>query len=949
MLNNNKKQETQFFGTKCGNANSIAAGYATETTNYGEIATGILNKSTKGDNPNSPEGVVGDPKATLFSVGCGTKEERKNALEVKGDGSVIISGKDGSDVNIADLAEKLDQPSVDLSEYVNKNELAATESAIQKQIATKANAQDVTNAIGELQDKIDDIPTADEEDITAEGDTPQTQVLKLKDRAYDSLNASGKGYKILRKNWQQINGERKNVLTQEMINEPNTIYEIRYDFDLNGATITIQNNCLLRFSGGTLNNGTIVGENTAIAANKDSIFNGITLNGTFNIEKLYAEWFGVIPDVETDNSSNINKAIDNAVNINRELFFIKNTYYIHNPIILKNKLVISGNTGVETTTKIIYTGTKNCCEVYNDKHITIRNISFVKDGYDKLTIDEIDSNIIGIYFHNGIYRLTLDNCSFYGFGYALTGEGSKGSGMSYNNILNCQFRKCIIAIYFKGFSDPNVVSLVSYCTYTNIENCIFSGMKRGAIYISVHSDLDIVNISQCNIEFIGYRNYFSVNEQTLFGIYLKSVLPMKSRVNISDCYMENIYHYDTENKIENANYSDNYAIGVENISVSVRNVNNINCINFLKSFGVDFIDIYNGSFNGNLIDERNIICIPNVNTCLFVNTFTSTTDNFDIINCNIINKQGELSLKSIMLNSIQAPHYAACFINIGNQTKTYDSLLLYINSENENCETNSGLLHHRPMNLESFRIPINSLTLFITGVFNINGQKISNVGHLVLDSGIISIENRLGLYSVDSVKVKNTTIRSVGNNAFIKLFKSNQNKVTDISFIKNSFEGDNDIILFEGEDSGIMTSAYANIFIERANKTSGIKVFAYNNENKVPVSIYGNNILEDNTILYTGIASFGSPMVSLEGQSYIDKNKLLPSWQVNKKKIAADGYNINYNRKGTTIKRPTVTPDDAGFQYYDTDLKKYIVWNGTEWVNMDGSSLGEQPTQDENR
>lgn len=157
MLNNNKKQETQFFGTKCGNANSIAAGYATETTNYGEIATGILNKSTKGDNPNSSEGVVGDPKATLFSVGCGTKGERKNALEVKGDGSVIISGKDGSDVNIADLAEKLDQPSVDLSEYVNKNELAATESAIQKQIATKANAQDVTNAIGELQDSIKNI------------------------------------------------------------------------------------------------------------------------------------------------------------------------------------------------------------------------------------------------------------------------------------------------------------------------------------------------------------------------------------------------------------------------------------------------------------------------------------------------------------------------------------------------------------------------------------------------------------------------------------------------------------------------------------------------------------------------------------------------------------------------------------------------------------------------
>ena len=56
---------------------------------------------------------------------------------------------------------------------------------------------------------------------------------------------------------------------------------------------------------------------------------------------------------------------------------------------------------------------------------------------------------------------------------------------------------------------------------------------------------------------------------------------------------------------------------------------------------------------------------------------------------------------------------------------------------------------------------------------------------------------------------------------------------------------------------------------------------------------------------------------------------------------------INYNRKQTTINRPTVIPDDAGFKYYDTDIKKYIVWNGTEWTNMDGTSLEEQPTQDE--
>ena len=96
-----KKQEIEFFGTKTGNANSIALGYATETKNFGEVAVGIMNKSTAAKDPNSPKGVCVDPDATLFSVGYGGSGERKNALEVKGNGSVIVSGENG-DINVAD-------------------------------------------------------------------------------------------------------------------------------------------------------------------------------------------------------------------------------------------------------------------------------------------------------------------------------------------------------------------------------------------------------------------------------------------------------------------------------------------------------------------------------------------------------------------------------------------------------------------------------------------------------------------------------------------------------------------------------------------------------------------------------------------------------------------------------------------------------------------------------
>ena len=103
-----KKQEIEFFGTKTGNANSIALGYATETKNFGEVAVGVMNKSTAAKDPNSPKGVCADSDATLFSVGCGGSGERKNALEVKGDGSVLISGENG-DINVADkIKEALD-------------------------------------------------------------------------------------------------------------------------------------------------------------------------------------------------------------------------------------------------------------------------------------------------------------------------------------------------------------------------------------------------------------------------------------------------------------------------------------------------------------------------------------------------------------------------------------------------------------------------------------------------------------------------------------------------------------------------------------------------------------------------------------------------------------------------------------------------------------------------
>lgn len=137
----------------------------------------------------------------------------------------------------------------------------------------------------------------DEEDLTVTTpDKNGNALIHLKDRAYDESNFSGKGYKILRKNIQTIDGVRKNILNSNMINEPNTIYEIRYDFDLNDGEITIPENCVLKFNGGSLSNGTINGNYTKVETETlDNILINIKYTSPVNFNRNLTYY--IIPEV----------------------------------------------------------------------------------------------------------------------------------------------------------------------------------------------------------------------------------------------------------------------------------------------------------------------------------------------------------------------------------------------------------------------------------------------------------------------------------------------------------------------------------------------------------------------------------------------------------------------------------------------------------------------------
>ena len=169
---------------------------------------------------------------------------------------------------------------------------------------------------------------ADEEDITQN----QSSVLKFKDRKYEPDKYSGLGRIILRKNIIEIDDPiygkvTKNILFQDMIAQSNTIYEVRYDFDLNGAEVIIPRGCVLKFGGGSVRNGIIDLNGCDIEAD-DVFVIGTTIRGTSKHRVLFANW--LIEDVANITSSEMNS----LANCGMSVTFTDKEYYYNGGSIL---------------------------------------------------------------------------------------------------------------------------------------------------------------------------------------------------------------------------------------------------------------------------------------------------------------------------------------------------------------------------------------------------------------------------------------------------------------------------------------------------------------------------------------------------------------------------------------------------------------------------------------
>ena len=195
--------------------------------------------------------------------------------------------------------------------------------------------------------------------------------VRLNTNIVKSTNKSGKAIE-------------KNILTQEMLNKKNTRYVILCDYDLNDTEITIPKGCVLDFQGGTISNGTIIGNSTKIQAKLTKIFNtDVIIKGDWDILSSYPEWFGAIP-LTKDCTTEIQALFNSSF----KYFEFTNSFIFKDIKINQSNIYVIGNHIKQYGNFII--GNIN----YALTNVSIINLYLINKDLSK------NINLICIYCHN---------------------------------------------------------------------------------------------------------------------------------------------------------------------------------------------------------------------------------------------------------------------------------------------------------------------------------------------------------------------------------------------------------------------------------------------------------------------------------------------------------------------------------------------------------------------
>lgn len=464
----------------------------------------------------------------------------------------------------------------------------------------------------DLIDPMKGMTVVDSEDIVTEVNSANQTSLKFADKTYNEADYSGLGRIYLRKNVINVedpvtgNIVKMNYLTQSMISKENTIYIIQYDYSLNGQTIIIPDNCVLKFEGGSLKNGILDG-NFTISSNKYNILIDIIAKGILN-EEIPIEWFGgkaysYWEDVQ--NGVDSNSALENAIQSNgsRIITFNEGYYKITKTINLPPYITIKGNAvnskyynirrtstpNVPLSSKIYFNSEDEVLFNINNNYISIEDIS-LHGTRSSDAIHLIDSG----------YSIKLKNVQIYVWRYGIyrIWDHILRTGFSGSIIDNCSFTELTGGIFI-DYDESNAGSELYFITSNDIRNTTFTVCKAFGVYYKSNYSISNNIFKACTFSKIGYGNY-ELDLYNTFGCYaIKIESFQKSTINggnkVESCYFEDIIPYRTGSIVTGETaLSNGYIIPTDDTKYSTGIFYNCNIeldttyyTNILKFFRID--------------------------------------------------------------------------------------------------------------------------------------------------------------------------------------------------------------------------------------------------------------------------------------------------------------------------------------------------------------------------
>lgn len=308
-----------------------------------------------------------------------------------------------------------------------------------------------------------------------------------------------------------------NLLTQAMLSKENTIYVIRDDFDLNNnhtRGVTIPSNCILQFDGGSIRNGTLVGQDTEIQAGFAKIFDSnVTLSGSWK-NNGHIRWFGADPG-KRDNTAAIQKCLDCF-----EVVEIDNATYRTDALNMTKCRILKGiksPRGEMSTLSFVFNGKSKVglTVIYNSSYpyVEIEGISFILGNTGthikgSTAIDLSKSTSAGPEHYT--VPIKCNGCMFNSFEI-----GIKSNFKSYYNYIDdCVFSK--VGQCLRDFSSNNLIITKTYASY--FSHFVYGVVGNGPFTLRDCSfELYIGGIVFTNVGDVGVFNFVSNYVETVKG------------------------------------------------------------------------------------------------------------------------------------------------------------------------------------------------------------------------------------------------------------------------------------------------------------------------------------------------------------------------------------------------------------------------------------------------